>query len=62
LIEFPPRSAIVTAAAWSPWQPSVMVLGLSSGVVEAWDVLASTTQPTQQLRISKFAISGKKKN
>ena len=57
-MEFPPRDAMVTAACWSPWQPSVAVLGLSSGIVEVWDVLQSASKPQQKLRVSKYAISG----
>ena len=59
VIDFPPRTSSITSACWSPWQPSVIAIGLANGVVEVWDILFSIAIPKHQFRVSRTAIPGK---
>ena len=57
VLELPPRPSVIQAAAWSPWQSSVIAIGLADGLVEIWDILLSTSRPQKQIRISKSTIT-----
>lgn len=57
VLELPHRSASIQSAAWSPWQSSVVAIGLANGLVEIWDILVSTCRPQRQIRISRSAIT-----
>lgn len=58
MLELPPRPVVIQSAAWSPWQSSVVAIGLANGLVEIWDILISTSRPQKQIRISRSAITG----
>jgi len=57
VLELPPRPAAIQSAAWSPWQSSVVAVGLANGLVEVWDIIESTSRPQNQIRISRSAIT-----
>ena len=52
-----PPSVTLTAGRWSPTRPSVLLVGRSDGVVEAWDLLESTVQPVMSLPLVSSAVS-----
>ena len=59
VMDLPPRPCSITSACWSPWQPSVVAIGLANGIVEVWDILSSVAVPKHQFRVSKTSISGR---
>lgn len=59
MLELPARPVTIQSAAWSPWQSSVIAIGLSDGLVEIWDILGSTSRPQRQIRTSQSAITSK---
>lgn len=58
VLELPPRPVVIQSAAWSPWQSSVIAIGLADGLVEIWDIIQSTSRPQRQIRISRSTITG----
>ncbi|KZS16381.1 WD repeat-containing protein [Daphnia magna] len=57
VLELAPRPVTIQSAAWSPWQTSVVAIGLVDGLVEIWDIVISTSRPQRQMRISRSAIT-----
>ena len=59
LLMLPPSSPAITltAARWSPTRPAVLVVGRSDGVLEAWDLLDSTSQPALTLPLVSCAVA-----
>ncbi|XP_046439189.1 dynein axonemal intermediate chain 3-like isoform X1 [Daphnia pulex] len=57
VLELAPRPVTIQSAAWSPWQTSIVAIGLADGLVEIWDIILSTSRPQRQMRISKSAIT-----